>query len=152
MAAYLDVNGFSTRTIMPAADVAYLESVAAGFIAARLAVNSSVINGRLGKRYAPFLAPIPEIVLGWLVALTTYDAYLKRGYDPSSEQNGNIKDAYDQALADLKEAADGVDGLFDLPLRDGAAASAVTKGGPFVYSEPSPYDWTDVQAEAIRGR
>lgn len=148
---YLDVDGFAIRTIMPAEDVAYLEDRAPGFLIARLKVNSSRINGRLGKRYTPFAEP-PEIVLGWLVALTNVDAYEKRGWNPADAQSAQIIEARESALAELKEAADGENGLFDLPLRDNEAASAISKGDPLSYAEPSPYDWTTNQLEAVRGR
>lgn len=152
MAALLDVEGFKLRTVMPPEDVDYLEDRAPGFLVARLAVNTSTIHGRLGKRYAPFATPAPEIVLGWLVAMTTVDAYEKRGWNPADAQSASVIASRDQALADLKEAADGVDGLFDLPLREDTSKSGVSKGGPLAYSEQSPYEWTDLQREAARGR
>lgn len=138
---------------MPAQDVDWLESTRPGFIEKRLAYNSSRINARCRKRYAaPFAVPAPELVVGWLVDLTTLDAYQARGWNPSDEQSALVKAAADRAEAETKEAADGEAGLFDLPLREDTTADGISRGGPLVYAEASPYDWVDVQAEAIRGR
>lgn len=138
---------------MPGPDVDELEVRAPGFLASRLVAWSQYIDARLRKRYeVPFGDPFPEIVRIWLTALVTVDAYQKRGWDPGSEQDELINDARQAALADLREAADAETGLFDLPLRQNNAASGISQGGPFGYSEASPYEWTDVQRGAIRGR
>lgn len=150
---YLDVIAFKARTIMPSEDVDLLEEKAPGYLASRLALASSRMNAQLRKRYAvPFLAPVPEIVLGWLTSIVTPEAYRKRGWNPSDEQSAEIEQDRKDALDEIKQAADSENGLFDLPLRDDVDGSGVVRGGPVAYSEPSPYDWLDVQAEAIRGR
>lgn len=89
--------------------------------------------------------PVPEAVLGWLVAMVTYDCYRKRGADPQDPSLVAIKEDLDIAMAELKEAADGKDGLFDLPSSEDED-SAVTTGFPLGYSEASPYVWTDIEA------
>jgi hypothetical protein len=95
---------------------------------------------------------VPEIVLSWLVRISTLDAYLRRGFDPSSRQDAEIVKAAEAARAEVKEAADAQDGLWDLPLRqDAPGTSGITAGGPLGYAEASPYDWTDRQIEAVRG-
>lgn len=153
MSTYLDVDGFRLRTAMPLEDVDDLEQRFPGFLAARLAVASSEITSRLRKRYsAPFAAPVPEVVLGWLVALVTPVAYLRRGVNPADEQFASIVEEAKLAREQMKEAADAEEGLFDLPLRADTTTSGISQGGPMVYSEASPYEWTDVQAEVIRGR
>lgn len=153
MSAYLDLPEFRARTVMPSADVDIVEALHPGFLDSRLAVHTSKINVRLRKRYAvPFAAPVPEIVLGWLVALVTLEAYQKRGWNPGDAQSAQIEAASNDARDELKEAADGDDGLLDLPLREDTTVTGITQGGPFSYAEPSPYDWVDAQAEAIRGR
>jgi hypothetical protein len=133
---------------MPPEDVAYLETTFAGFLDARIAVRSSLINARLQKRYVvPFVPPYPETVLGWLTALVTVDAYKKRGWNPSDAQSAQVvQDAVD-ALAEMKEAADSAEGLFELPVRENNLTSAVSKGGPLGYSETSPYVGFDLQFE-----
>lgn len=151
MAAYLDVPGFTARTIMPAEDVTYLETNYAGWLLSRLTIGTSVINARLQKRYAvPFASPVPEIVLGWLTAMVTPKAYQKRGWNPSDAQSKDVLDDLKEALDQLKEAADSEVGLFELPVLETNLASNVSKGGPLGYSETSPYVWTDLQACAAR--
>ena len=152
MTAYLDVAAFRLRTVMPGEDVDALEVTYPGFLAAKIAEASAWLNGRLRKRYVvPFAAPVPEIVLSWLVRVVTLDAYLRRGFDPSSKQDQEIIKAATDAKAEVKEAADSKDGLWDLPLREDAqGTSGVAAGGPLGYAEASPYDWTDRQIEAVR--
>ena len=138
---------------MPPEDVDALEAVRAGFIDARIAIRTGEIHARLAKRYAtPFSSDSPpDAVVGWLVALVTLDAYLARGFNPSSQQDGLISADADRANAAIREAADSKDGLYDLPLReDTQGTSGVTLGGPLGYSESSPYEWSDLQAEAFR--
>lgn len=151
MTAYLTPLQWRTRTIMPSADCDALDIGEPGFIEARIAIHQGKINGRLFKRYmVPFEAP-NETVLGWLTDLVTFDAYMKRGFNPSSEQDGEIAKAAETARVEVKEAADSVEGLFDLPLRESTTgASGVSQGGPFGYSEASPYDWMDRQREEVR--
>lgn len=243
MFPYLDINGFAKRAMMPQGEIAYIEQDSPGFIAARIAVRSSYINGRLRKRYGnagcgsnslplgqspPLLiaagtdppgvtltgrptlgslemgvnittlgglgvavfrwtsdggitytstvsvtatvvlgvtgltanfpdatysidnvyaaaTPVPEIVLGWLVSMVTYDCYRKRGANPQDPAIVQVVSDLDITMAELKEASDGKDGLFDLPSSEDTD-SAVTTGGPLGYSEASPYVWTDIEA------
>jgi hypothetical protein len=48
---YLDLAGFRRRTVMSVNEVDYVEADSPGFAAARIAIRSSYINGRLRKRY-----------------------------------------------------------------------------------------------------
>lgn len=157
MAAYLDVTGFTARTIMPAEDVAFMQTTYPGFLDSRLTIGTSIINARLQKRYAvPFgtsATPpvgVPEIVLGWLTALVTVDAYKKRGWNPSDAQSAEVIADRQEALDQMKEAAESDVGLFELPIKETDLTSAVSKGGPLGYSETSPYVWTDYQACTAR--
>jgi hypothetical protein len=148
--SYLDVAGFTTRTIMPAGDVSAVESDTPGYTLSQLTEWSSRMNSVLRKRYdIPFASPYPEVVLGWLQRLVTPRVYLKRGVNPSDAQFGEVLQDAKDAWAEIKEAADSNTGLYDLPVKELTETSAVTQGGPFSYSEPSPYDWTDVQAQAV---
>ncbi len=138
---------------MPPADVNALEANRSGFITKRLEIRTGEIHARLAKRYAtPFSSDSPpDAVVGWLVALVTLDAYMARGFNPGSEQDGIVVADSQRAQDAIKEAADSQTGLYDLPLRqDSVGTSGVTLGGPLGYSEASPYEWTDVQAEAVR--
>lgn len=146
MAAYLDLATFKTLTLMPASDVDALNTLAPGWIDAQLEYYSRWIDARLRKRYAvPFPLPAPEAVREWLNRIVTVRAFLRRGVDPTDLQFQAIVADRDDALTDIKEAADSVTGLFELPLLDTGDDSDVTKGGPFAYSEQSPYVWTDLQ-------
>ena len=51
----------------------------------------------------------------------------------------------DAALAEIKEAADSEQGLFDLPTNDVVGDSAIGHAGPLAYTEASPYVSADRQ-------
>lgn len=165
--SYLDVDEFKARTIAPSSlvDGDFLDPTGAfddpdkiaaraswrTFVESQLRIETSRINARTRKRYAaPFADPVSEIVLGWLTSLVTPKLYERRGWDPSDAQAQSILADADTARAEMKEAADSVDGLFDLPLRQDSGTTGVAKGGPLVYSEASPYEWIDVQRAAVR--
>lgn len=147
----LDLAGFTALTIMPSSDVAVLESLEPGFIVARIAYWQGYIEVRLSKRYdVPFASPVPPVVQGWLSDIITVDAYNKRGRQASDPAIEDLKAERTRALAEIKEAADSKEGLFDLPLRADLQASAITRGGPLGYSEQSPY--TAMTLQGIDGR
>lgn len=117
--------------------------------------RSAYIDSRLAKRYAvPFAAPYPEAVRQWCCDLVVERLLARRGGNPDSDLLEAATRAAELARTELREASDSETGLFDLPLRQAtpAAESGIAKGGPYVYSEASPYEWIDVQTEAIRGR
>jgi hypothetical protein len=150
--AYLDIDAFKSRTIMPSAHVDEVETVQPGFWAHQLETWSRKIDARLRKRYAvPFAAEaVPETVKGWLTQIVTMRGYLRRGIDPSDAQFEMLKQDYDDAMAELAEAADADKGLFDLPLIDTADASAISKPATRAYSEQSPYAGFDRQSRIGR--
>jgi hypothetical protein len=138
MVPYLTFATFKDRTIIPAPDVDHVEATSPGFIDKRLVVEQSRIDARLRKRYAvPFAEPVPEIVLGWLTDIVTEVAYRKRGVDPNDAQASEYAADAQRAREELLEAANAVDGLFELPLRqDLPGPSGVSESeGPFGYSE-----------------
>jgi hypothetical protein len=147
---YLDLIGFRALTVMPGEFVDELEARQPGWILAQLASWSASINARLRKRYPnlPFAAPYPDAVCGWLQRIVTLKVAMRRGVDPSDAQYQEYVKDSDLAVAELKEAADGEVGLFDLPIAAGGDAqnSGIGLGGPRVYSEQSPYVWTDDQS------
>jgi hypothetical protein len=151
VASYLSIDEFKVRSAMPAEDIDLVVAGVGGedFVNATLEDWSGEINDRLRKRYAtPFAAPPPRIVLRWLRTLATPDIFRRRGCNPSDPTLLLYEKDKDAALAELREAADAKDGLFELPLRDDAQGTpGVTAGGPLGYSETSPYRWTDQQAE-----
>ncbi len=148
MASYLDIAAFRLRTLMPQVDIDAVEIETKGFTFGRLTTHSAKIDTRLRKLYAvPFSSPVPETVLEWLTKIVTFELYLKRGVDPSDQSIAHIKADKEQAEAEMKEAVDSKDGLFDLPLRDAQDASGRTKGAPMAYVEVSPYVGFDRQHE-----
>jgi len=139
---------------MPPADVDAVDALFAGKFDAIAAAVSAMFEAKLHKRYAtPFDQPYPE-ALRWHVAqVVVAELWRMRGYDPGHPLDQVIEDRRKEALEWVREAADSKDGLVELPKRaDQAGTSAVDAGGPRGYSEASPYDWLDRQAEAVRGR
>lgn len=146
---YLDLAGFRARTLLPGGDVDLIESAAPGWILGQLSDWSAQIDARLAKRYeAPFAAPYPIAVLGWLARIVTVRCYLKRGVNADDEQFVLIKEDAAAALVEIKEAADAKEGLYELPLRSDTTAGGATKGLPLVATQASPYVWMDEQLDA----
>lgn len=149
--AYLTFATWKARSSMSDDDANDLEARYPGHIALKIGERQAWIDGKLKKRYAaPFEAPEPEIVLAWLVSLVTFDAYKKRGFNPSSTQDQLIAKEAEDAKAEVQQAADANEGLFDLPLRQNTTASGISRGGPLGYSEHDPYTWVDRQRDAAR--
>ncbi|HEX8795458.1 MAG TPA: phage protein Gp36 family protein [Polyangiaceae bacterium] len=142
---YLDLAGFTLRTIMPSGDVTLVETAAPGFIEARIAIAQQEIDSRLRKRYViPLPAPVNEKVLSWITDLVTWDAFNKRGRNPSSPEMQDVKDARDLVYTQVKEAADSQNGLYDLPLRqDAEDESGIATGGPLGTAQRSVYTFID---------
>ena len=146
---YLNLAAFKSLTLAPSTYVDQIEAAEAGWTLNQLVHWSGWINSQLRKRYViPFTAPYPETVLTWLCAIVTWQVYLKSGIDTSGDpQIVLISEAASDARDQVKEAADARDGLFELPLRADDPTTAVSKGGPLMLSETSPYVWTTVQRE-----
>lgn len=153
MASYLTLAQFKSLSTMPSASIDELENVLApGWIDAQLELVSADIDARLRKRYAaPFSAPVPLKVRAWVARIVTREAFLKRGIDPTDRQFETIDAAATKADQEITEAADSEKGLFDLPLREDTTATGISRGGPYGYSEASPYVGFDQQAEIGRG-
>lgn len=150
---YLTLQEFRERTTMPDPQVDALENKRPGFILKRLAYWTSEFNATLAKRYlVPPPAPIPEVLLGWLTDVVTFDAYIATGFNPGSEQDATIGAASERAQKKVEEAANGANGLISLPLKEGSGdEEGISRGGPLGSSEASPYAWLDAQAEANGG-
>lgn len=148
---YLDLAGFKGLSLLPEAKIDRVHAENPSFFAATLVERSAHINSRLAKRYAaPFAAPYPEVVLGWLTRLVDRRSLKKAGYDPEDLSAKEIIADEETALAEIKEAADSEKGLFDLPLRADTTASGISKGAPLGYSESSPYVGFDRQRSTGR--
>jgi hypothetical protein len=150
--AYLSLVEFKARSIMPPSDVDALETEAPGFVDEQIASASADVDSALSKRYAtPIQGAVPRLVQLWVTRLVTLECYLRRGFNPSAEQDALVATAAERTRAELQQAADGNNALRELPLRaDAAEASGVVKGGPFGYSEASPWVGFDLQRAAAR--
>jgi phage gp36-like protein len=144
--AYVDIDFVKVVGSMPPEDVDAVVGLYPDLFDALAKSVSAIFDARLAKRYAaPFQTPYPE-ALRWHVAQVVVAAlWQKRGYNPGSAQDQIIQQNKAEALEWLKEAADGKDGLIDLPLRSNTDASGISRGGPRAYHEQSPYTWTDLQ-------
>lgn len=152
MPAYLTLEEFKLRSIMPPAQIDRIENtLAPGWISAQLASSSSWADMRLAKRYrVPFAAPYPEAVRSWVARMVTARAYLVHGVSASDQQLTLVTSDAEKAEGEIREAADGQLGLIDLAPSE-ALAGSVQYGGPRVYSETSPYVAGDMQrATAVR--
>lgn len=137
---------------MPSEYVDAIEAIASGWTLSQLEQGSRWIDSRLRKRYdAPFdVATCPEIIKSWLTRLVTLRCFVRRGVDPTDPQFELYRADAEAALEEIKEAANAVEGLFDLPLKDSEKTTGIVHGAPFGYAEAGPYDWLDVQYEAVR--
>lgn len=118
---------------------------------------SRMFDARLAKRYVTPFDPVdpPEAIKFHVGNVVAYQLWLKIGYDPGSQQDTNIKDARDESLAWLANAADSPEGTVELPRREDptkADVSAIKRSGPISYSEATPFEWVRRQAERARGR
>jgi hypothetical protein len=148
MTGYLDLAGLKARTLAPASYVDEIEAAESGWIDEQLEIWSRWIDAQLRKRYVtPFTNTIPDAILVWLAAIMDPKIYLKRGVDAGDQQFTEIVNLANKAIAEIHEAADAKDGLFDLPLHEGATADGISKGAPLGYTEHSPYTWSPLQRD-----
>lgn len=84
--------------------------------------------------------PVPETILGWLVALLDVAVLRKHGANSQDPGTQDFVALAKTALDEIAQAANSKDGLFDLPPVDGEQPSNVSTGGVISYSEAgSPY-------------
>jgi hypothetical protein len=149
VAAYLTIDEFKLRTIMPASQVDRIEATSPGWLAANLESSSRWADMYLAKRYrVPFPAPYPEAVKSWVARMVTQRAYLQHGIPANDQQLALVGADSEKAENEIKAAADGQLSLIDLPSDTGQ--SLVQYGGTRVYSESSPYVAGDVQRSTGR--
>lgn len=153
---YVDIEYVGLIAPIPAKHLyAFEENHPGSFAAIALSV-SRMFDARLSKRYAvPFDQADPPEALRFHVAnVVAYNVWLKIGFDPGSEQDAYIKEARDESLAWLKEAADSEAGTVELPRKEAdpvPAQSAITRSGPKSISDPSPFTWVSRQRDRVRG-
>ena len=156
VATYLTFDKFKGLTIIPAQYVDRVGKDAPGWVESQLEHWARWIDSKLRKRYAsPFAAhdatpPTPPVVQDWLARIVTARVMIKRGINPDDLQQITINEDAANARDEIAEAADGDEGLYDIPVRVDQDGTAVARGGPLAYSEQSPYVWRDDQAEIGR--
>lgn len=151
MSLYVTIAELKLLGTIPPEDVDALETAYPGVVDAIGQAVSGTFDSKLAKRYAaPFQTPYPDTLKDNVAKVMSLRLMMKRGFNPSSAQDQEIIKQAEEAKAWLAEAADGKDGLVELPIKQASpAASAVNIGAPLGYSEASPYTWTDRQREAV---
>jgi hypothetical protein len=151
VAYFPDLATVKSHSVMPSDDIDALNAAEPGWILARALSLEGDINGRLRKRYAvPFSTPVPEAALNWLGALLDPEMYLKRGINPSDEQQARIEKRAETADKKITEAADAEKGLFDLPLRQDTTDTGIEQPTTLAYSEQSPFTGKHKQLDAVQ--
>lgn len=152
MSCYVTIQDVKDFGSLPAEDIDDLEVRYPG-ITLRVATKVSAdFDSKLIKRYAaPFQQPYPDTLIDNVARVVAYRLTLKRGFNPSSAQDQEIVADKDAALKWLDDAANGQDGLVELPIKQTTPGQpgAVNQGAPLGYAEAGPYTWMDRQAEAV---
>jgi len=95
--------------------------------------------------------PVPETVLQWIVQIVTPDVYNARGRNPADPYIAQLEADRTRVLGtdgksgELHEAADGQNGLLDLPVDDALGSAQTT--GPLATSFASPYASFDYERQ-----
>lgn len=151
MSQYLTPETFRDLSLLPPSYVDTIEQMHPGWLGRQLTRWSSWIDARLAKRYAtPFSSDSPPMIVEeWLNRIVTHRCYLKRGVDPTDAQVEDIKVDAEKAMAEITEAAEKNQNLFELPLRaDAPGSEGVSRGAPLAYSEQSPYTASELARDA----
>jgi len=141
-----------TGVIVPAGTLAAISSPNAFDVASRR--WQSRILAYLRKRYDVTKIDEtnpPDALLDWIARCVLPDMWRARGANPSDAQTADAIADREAVLKDVQvEASDASTGLIELPLANDEAGSGVSQGGPYGYTEASPYVAFDVQrAEAV---
>jgi hypothetical protein len=151
VSAYIDTPELKLLGSLPAEDVDDIETRYPGIVAKTISVVCGLYDARLAKRYAaPFVAPYPDALKFNVAREVAWRLYIKRGFNPSGAMDQLLEKEHTEADAWLREAADSEKGLVELPARQATPgeATAINQGGPYGYSEASPYAWTNIQRDA----
>lgn len=93
----------------------------------------------------------PDALLDWIARCVLPDMWRARGSNPSDAQTADAIVDREAVLKDVQvEASDASAGLLELPLANDEAGSGVSQGGPYGYTEASPYVAFDVQRSTAR--
>ncbi len=154
MTEYVDIDYVKLVGQMLPDEIDAVESANPGFTAANALAVSRLFDSILAKRYAtPVREPVPESLKYNVAQVVVQRLWRRHGDSPTNQaKTDEVNEAAKDAIAWARDGANSEIGLVELPAREGAQTDAdgVSKGGPFVYSEQSPYTWNDVQADAVR--
>jgi len=139
----VEIAQAGTGVIVPAGELFLV--ITPNFVTTTIDDHTDKIVSRLVKRYPaptaanPWPDPVANLIQRWCAKMVARDCFAKRGWSPQSESDrDDIEKAADTAEAELKEAADGQNGLLELALADDGNTSVVAPT-PLAYSEQSPY-------------
>ena len=147
-----DVNSaFATLSPFDEDRCAELEAKRPGHLMALAEALSAGVDARLRKNFVtPFTKPYPLKVKMWVADLLTPRAYLSLGVKPSDDEQVSIIEAGKLANAEIKEAADAKENLFQLPNFQGSSDSIGEEPPTLAYSEQSPFTSKHVQFDAVK--
>lgn len=146
MSAYLTIATLKTSSIVADEWIDEVEDRYPGFIDQQIKLTSGWMDGRLRKRYPnAFVAPYADQIVQWCAAIIADKVMRKRGIDETDRQAEQYVDDRKRAEDEIKEAADGDKGLWDIPLRSDTEATGIAEPMPMSSSQASPYVWQDEQ-------
>lgn len=141
---------FTLRSAFNEDQSAELEAKRPGFLMTLATALSAGIDARLIKRGdVPFAEPYPEKVKQWVADLLTPRAFQALGVRATDEIQAEIAQQAKDADAEIREAADPVNGCLILPLTQGSTTVQATEPATSVYSEQSPFTWKHRQYDAV---
>lgn len=142
---------FTMRSAFNEDQSAELEAKRPGFLMTLATALSAGIDARLVKRGdVPFSQPYPEKVKQWVADLLTPRAFQALGVRATDEIQAEIAEQARAADAEIREAADPVNGCLVLPLTQGSTTLQATQPATTGYAEQSPYTWKHRQMDAVR--
>ena len=141
---FKDLPTVKTWCNLTSKQVDEIEREMPGRILTRATGAQGEIDGRLRKRAAnlpqypiPFPEPVPPKVLEWMGWLLTPVLYELSGLQMTDEMQQRIERRSDRAYEQIKEAADAVDGLYDLPFSADSQESMIAEPATLFRSDPN---------------
>lgn len=150
MSQYLTTNEYKGFSLVPDTVIDQLLQTKPDWLNNQLILCSGEIDSRLAKRYITPFVNVPNQVKIWLTKLVDLRVYLSFGTDPADRQMELIYEQEKTAKEEIKEAADCVTGLYDLPLIQDQSSSGIQKPKVLFTSNASPYSFIHQQARKAR--
>lgn len=147
MSQYLTVEDYQGLTLVPSIVIDQSQALDPAWLNNQLTICSGEIDARLAKRYAvPLKQPSNQVKI-WLAKLVDLRVYIHLGVSANDQQIQLIVDNEANAKLEMKEAADCVTGLFDLPLIQDQQGSGIVSPKILSTSDATPYRWIRTQAQ-----